>query len=84
MQERRATPRDPLVGQFVIVRAADGRPTRAGRIRSRTIDGNYQVTVMTNPRHGEVVTEAQMAAEQWEFFINEGDWRRAFASATTQ
>jgi len=75
---------DPLIGQFVIIRDADRRPTRAGRIRGRTPDGNYQVTVMTHPRHGQVVTESQMAIERWEFFINEGDWRRAFAAPITQ
>ncbi len=84
MQQQKSTVRDPLVGQFVIVRGPHGAPVKAGRIRSRTPDGNYQVTIMTTPPHGEVVTEVQMAAEQWEFHIDEGNWRRAYADAVKQ
>jgi hypothetical protein len=82
-KERQREP-DPLVGQFVIVRDPDGQPIKAGRIRSRTLDGNYQVTIMTRPKRGQVVTEAQMAAERWEFYIDEGNWRCAFAAAANK
>jgi len=72
--------RDPLIGQFFIVRATDGRPMKAGRIRSRTLDGEYEVTVYgTGTPRGEVATSAQMATDKWELYLNETNWRRAFA-----
>jgi len=73
------TKRDPLIGQFFIVRDAEGRPVKAGRIRSRTLDGEYDVTVYTsgNPR-GELASTARMEAERWELYISETNWRRAF------
>jgi len=74
------TRRDPLVGQFFIVRDEHGQPTKAGRIRSRTLDGEYEVTVYgTGAPRGEVAASAQMATDRWELYINETNWRRAFA-----
>jgi len=73
------TRRDPLVGQFFIVRDEHGQPTKAGRIRSRTLDGEYNVTVYGQgaPR-GELMSTARMEAERWELYISEQNWRRAF------
>ena len=74
------TKRDPLIGQFFIVRSQGGQPVKAGRIRSRTLDGQYEVTVYTGgPPRGEITTSAQMAADKWELHINETNWRSAYA-----
>ena len=69
-------PRDPLLGQFAII---PGDPPQGGRILTRTLDGHYVVTIMTDPRHGLLVTEAQMIAERWSLYIFEADWRRAWS-----
>lgn len=75
------TKRDPLIGNFFIVRDEDGTPIVAGRIRNRTVDGEYNVTIygQGGPR-GELASTARMEAEQWELHINETNWRRAYAS----
>ena len=74
------THRDPLVGNWFIVRDPTGRPIKSGRIRNRTLDGHYNVTVYTEdgPR-GELATEAEMAAGKWELHIGEAGWRKSYA-----
>jgi hypothetical protein len=72
--------RDPLIGQFFIVRNVEGQASKAGRIRSRTPDGLYNVTVYTSKdgARGELANVARMESEGWELFINETHWRHAY------
>ncbi len=84
MQGKQQTQRDPLIGQHFIVRGPDGQPIKAGRIRSRTLDGEYDVTVYMAGGHprGELASTARMEAERWELYIDEANWRRAYDAAT--
>jgi hypothetical protein len=74
---------DQLVGRYFIVRDNKGRPIKAGRIRSRTLNSDmYDVTVYVagESPHGEVISAARMETERWEFFIGEENWRRAYST----
>jgi hypothetical protein len=72
--------RNPLVGQYILVRDPAGHPARAGRIRGVTPSGEYLVTIYVSgkPPRGEVVTPARMDAERWELYIDEKAWRGAY------
>jgi hypothetical protein len=76
--------KDPLVGNWFIVRGEHGRPKKAGRINSRTEDGEYIVRVWFDadggPQHGETVPRGRLTAEGWLLFTNEASWRTAFAT----
>src|SRR5438046_1383067 len=61
--------RDPIIGNYFIVRDGEGKTIKAGRIRNRTVDGEYNVTIygQGEPR-GELAGTARMEAERWELF----------------
>ena len=71
--------RDPLIGQFIILRGEDGRSKKAGQIKSKTEAGLY-VVVMTydasGPPHGELVAQGDLPG--WELYLTESAWRKAF------
>ncbi len=78
------TKQNLLVGNWFIVRDEHGRPKRAGRINSRTDDGEYVVRVWFDadgtPSHGETVQPSRLTDEGWLLFTNESSWRAAFAA----
>ena len=77
------TKRDPLVGNWFIVRGQDGRPMKAGRINTKTEDGDYVVRVTFDenaPAYGEIVCPSRLRSEGWFLYTNESSWRTAFAA----
>jgi hypothetical protein len=75
--------RDPLVGNWFIVRDARGQPRQAGRINSKTGTGDYLVRMTFDaggPSHGETVAPARLTHDGWLLFSNEASWRAAFAA----
>jgi hypothetical protein len=79
MEQKR---RDPLIGSFFIVRDADGRPSKAGRINSINEAGDYVVRVWFNadgsPTYSGVIEPVFVRG--WLLYTNEASWRTAFAS----
>jgi hypothetical protein len=74
--------RDPLVRQFFIVPADDGRPATAGQIKTVTSAGDYVCAVWLGSAVAHAVTVAPetLSNEKWMLFQHEGDWRRAYAT----
>jgi hypothetical protein len=75
--------RDLLVGNWFIVRDEHGRPTKAGRINSKTEEGDYVVRVTFDasaPAYGEIVCPSRLKGEGWLLFTNESSWRTAFGA----
>jgi hypothetical protein len=79
--EMQHTQRDPLVGAFYIVRGEDGKPTKAGRVNTKTEAGDYIVRVWFSATgsapYGETVPPT--AVRGWFLYTNETSWRAAFA-----
>jgi hypothetical protein len=73
--------RDPLVQRFFIALGADGRPARAGQIKTVTSAGDYVCAVWLGTRVAHAITVAPdtPTRDGWMLFQHEGDWRSAYA-----
>jgi hypothetical protein len=73
--------RDPLVRRFFIALGADGRPAKAGQIKTVTSAGNYVCAIWlgTGIMHTITVTPETLTSEGWMLFRRESDWRSAYA-----
>ena len=74
--------RDPLVRNYFIVVDGDGRPARAGQIKTVTSAGDYVCAVWLGKReiaYSETVSPETPTREEWLLFQDEGSWRAAYA-----
>ena len=83
-EERHRPPaerRDPLVRQFFIIPGDDGRPARAGQIKTVTSAGDYVCAVWlgSSVAHAVTVSPHTLTGDRWMLFQHEADWRMAYA-----
>ena len=73
--------RDPLVQRFFIALGGNGRPAKAGQVKTVTSAGDYVCAVWlgTSVAHAITVSPETLRSEEWLLFQREGEWRSAYA-----